>query len=119
LVPGVIVNVNHDDRNEEIFRPFQSTIEHLQSITPFEIVTDTDVPRQRDLRARLFNVEKDDNSAPGSMTAKRPQNEGAPEIQLFECADRELEIRSIAKEIKRLVLTNGYNLADIALVVRE
>src|SRR5213082_3129932 len=54
----------------------------------------------------------------GNVVAKRPQNEGAPEIQLFECADRELEIRSIAKEIKRLVLTNDYNLSDVALVVR-
>jgi ATP-dependent helicase/DNAse subunit B len=147
LIPKVIVNVNHDDRNEEIFRPFQSTIEHLQSITPFEIVTDAEVGRQADLRARLFNVEGQGSSpTPGSpagqpggggavregvsdrqdaggpqagMPALRPQDAGAPAFQLFECADRELEIRSIAKEVKRLVRTKGYNLSDIALVVRE
>ncbi|MDX6382668.1 MAG: ATP-dependent helicase/nuclease subunit, partial [Blastocatellia bacterium] len=38
---------------------------------------------------------------------------------LFECGDREVEIRAIAKEIKRLILTKGYRLSDIALVVRE
>jgi RecB family exonuclease len=38
---------------------------------------------------------------------------------LLECSDRELEIRSIAKEIKRLVLGEGYRLSEIALVMRE
>ena len=125
LISNVIVNVNHDDRNEEIFRPFQSTIGHLQSIAPFEIVTDADVPRQPDLRAQLFNVADDRGSSPtvregvnDRQDAGEPQA-GMPAIQFFECADRELEIRSIAKEIKRLVLTGDYNLADIALVVRE
>src|SRR5207245_11657472 len=28
-VPNVIVNLNGDERNQDIFRPFQSTIEHL------------------------------------------------------------------------------------------
>jgi ATP-dependent helicase/DNAse subunit B len=121
LVPSVIVNVNHDDRNEEIFRPFQSTIEHLQSITPFEIVSDAEVPGQDDLRARLFNAE-DTVAQVGNLRSEPAKSD--PQINnlrytLFECADRELEIRSIAKEIKRLILTNDYNLSDIALVVRE
>jgi ATP-dependent helicase/DNAse subunit B len=121
LVPGVIVNVNHDDRNEEIFRPFQSTIEHLQSIASFEMVSDADVPHQPDLRARLFNAE-DTVAQVGNLRSEPAKSD--PQINnlrytLFECADRELEIRSIAKEIKRLVLTNDYNLSDIALVVRE
>ncbi len=115
LIPHVIVNVNHDSRNEDIFRPFRSTIEHLQSIALFETVTDADVTRQSDLRARLFNVDKDE---------PEPQDVGEthawiPALQLFECGDREIEIRSIAKEIKRLVLTNQYQLSEIALVVRE
>src|SRR5947207_2031070 len=79
LVPNVIVNVNHDDRNEEIFRPFQSTIEHLQSITPFEIVTDTDVPRQGDLRARLFNVEDRESSPTVREGLSDRQDAGAPQ----------------------------------------
>ena len=133
-IPNVIVNVNHDDRNEDIFRPFRPTIEHLQSIAPFEIVTDLDTPSPHDLRARLFNTEdrgssptvregvsdRQDAGAPqAGMPANRPQDAGAPAIQLFECADRELEIRAIAKEVKRLVRTYDYNLADVALVVRE
>ncbi|HXI23327.1 MAG TPA: PD-(D/E)XK nuclease family protein [Pyrinomonadaceae bacterium] len=124
LVPSVIVNVNHDDRNEEIFRPFQSTIEHLQSIAPFEIVTDAEAPRQHDLRARLFNVDDRGSSPTVREGLSDWQDAGAPQagmpaFRLFECADRELEIRSIAKEIKRLVLTDDYNLSDIALIVRE
>src|SRR5258708_8937538 len=57
------------------------------------------------------------------MPAVRPQDAGAPftkaPITLLECGDREVEIRAIAKEIKRLVLTQKYKLSEIALVVRE
>ena len=41
------------------------------------------------------------------------------EIRYFECGDRDTEIRAIAKEIKRLILRDGYHLSDIALVVRQ
>ena len=41
------------------------------------------------------------------------------EIRYLECGDRDTEIRTIAREVKRLVLTENYDLADIALVVRE
>ena len=122
IIPNVIVNVNHDDQNEEIFRPFRSTIEHLQSVAPFEIVNDEEAT-STDLRTRLFNVSRDvgqiDNLPP---TVRQKSAESQPNnlrYELFECADRELEIRSIAKEIKRVVLTGGYNLSDIALLVRE
>ena len=47
------------------------------------------------------------------------QRTPASEIRYFECGDRDTEIRAIAKEIKRLVLREGYRLADIALVVRQ
>ncbi len=43
----------------------------------------------------------------------------ANEIRYLECGDRDTEIRTIAREVKRLVLTENYDLADIALVVRE
>ncbi len=36
-VPAVLVNLNHDDRNAEIFLPFKETIEHLQGIADFEV----------------------------------------------------------------------------------
>ena len=40
----------------------------------------------------------------------------AKEIRYLECGDRDTEIRTIVREIKRLVLMENYNLADIALV---
>ena len=40
-------------------------------------------------------------------------------LQLFECSDRETELRSIAKEMKRLIGEENYKLSDMALVVRE
>ncbi len=127
-IPNVIVNLNGDSRNPDIFRPFQSTIDHLTSIAEFEIQTSNDAINVAGslspLRARLFNVDARDNrTAPGEGADDR-QDAGEPQarmpaLQLFECADRELEIRAIAKEIKRLVLTSNYQLSDIALVVRE
>ena len=37
-IPNVIVNINYDDRNPQIFQTFQSTIEQLKSIADFEIL---------------------------------------------------------------------------------
>ena len=126
-VPNAIVNLNGDNRNEDIFRPFQSTIEHLESIADFERKTSEEVAvlstTLAPLRERLFNsCGPTSREAAGKlqagMPAFRPQDAGAP-IKLLECSDREVEIRSIAKEIKRLILTEGHKLAEIALVVRE
>ncbi len=120
-IPNVIVNLNHDRRNEEIFQPFQSTIEHLESVATFETKINDETATVQgyltSLRERLFN------SDVGAHLRVRPEGRhtGLPlqNIQLLECGDRETEIRSIAKEIKSLVLNEGYQLQDIALVVRE
>ena len=125
-IPNVIVNINYDDRNPQIFQTFQSTIEQLKSIADFEEVA---AERSRaDLPARLFNAQDDRGSSPtvregagaGKMPANRSQDVCAPTaLQLLECSDRETELRSIAKEIKRLIVEDNYKLADMALVVRE
>ena len=118
-VPNVIVNVNHDEQNSQIFQPFATTLEHLQSIADFEIRrTEPEAANtaQSQLRKTLFNVAQDDSL--------RTLPEDEPQINnlrytLLECSDREIEIRSIAKEIKRLVLLENYRLSEISLVVRE
>src|SRR5205823_5931118 len=119
-VPNVIVNLNGDERNHEIFRPFHSTIEHLMAIDGFDVRHSSDKVvvsgAVAPLRERLFNSEGGGSGA-GRMPAVRLQDAGAP--SLFECSDREVEIRSIAKEIKSLVLKEGYKLSEIAVVVRE
>ncbi len=116
-IPEVIVNLNHDERNPEIFLPFQETIDRLNSIEPFVSKTgDAQAPSQGSLaklRENLFNPELD----PPAGADDQPTP--ASEIRYFECGDRDTEIRAIAKEIKRLVLREGYRLADIALVVRQ
>jgi len=145
-IPDVIVNINYDDRNPQIFQTFQSTIEQLKSIADFEILSASDNVESRSglapLRERLFNGEYDRGSSPtvregataGKMPAARtkatqrikktsagdPGDACAPTaLQLFECSDRETELRSIAKEMKRLIGAENYKLSDMALVVRE
>jgi ATP-dependent helicase/DNAse subunit B len=131
-IPNAIVNLNGDVRNEEIFRPFRSTIEQLESIAGFETTTSTEVAEVAEalapLRGGLFNVSEargssSDFESQAGMPALRPQDAGAPAagapVTFFECGDREVEVRSIAKEIKRLILTENYKLSEIALVVRE
>src|SRR5437773_1149156 len=58
-IPKVIVNLNGDERNKEIFQPFQSTIEQLKSISDFEVNPSAEAaPVSRvlsPLRKRLFN----------------------------------------------------------------
>jgi ATP-dependent helicase/DNAse subunit B len=124
-VPNVIVNLNGDERNQEIFRPFHSTIDHLMAIDRFDVTHWSDKVvvsgGVSSLRERLFNSDGEGSSGAGRMPAVRPQDAGAPvgAPSLFECSDREVEIRSIAKEIKSLVLKEGYKLSEIAVVVRE
>lgn len=152
-IPNAIVNLNGDVRNEDIFRPFQSTIEHLESIAVFERKTNEEAASVSDvltpLRERLFNVAQVDVAQVGNLrhptdeqsqvenlrhvtlldvaqvgnlpdpTDEQSQVNNLRHVTLLECGDREVEIRSIAKEIKRLILTRGYKLSEIALVVRE
>lgn len=122
-IPNVIVNVNYDDANKEIFQPFESTIEQLKSIAAFDLKKTTEASGGR-LRERLFNS----NDVLGSnATANESANDrqdateaqAGPVYRLLECSDRETEIRSVAKEIKQLVLAGDFKLSDIALVVRE
>ncbi|MFN2515634.1 MAG: PD-(D/E)XK nuclease family protein [Pyrinomonadaceae bacterium] len=133
-VPDVVVNLNHDDRNIEIFQAFRETIEQLRSMTSFEVKQHSEAGSVTGtlsrLRESLFNPEIDGLSAspapPNGETAQNGPREShrngedkGSAIQFLECTDRETEIRAIAKEIKRLVFRESYQLADIALVVRE
>src|SRR5207245_719166 len=101
--------------------------EQLKSIAAFEVNIAKEIAMVSSelgpLRGRLFNAAYDGRSDAGKMPAVRPQDAGAPgagaPITLLECSDRETEIRSIAREIKSLILERGYRLSDIALVVRE
>ncbi len=147
-IPEVVVNLNHDERNQEIFVPFQETIDRLSAMMPFvekrsaeEIVPTLGSLSQ--LRENLFNPNLPHNIefVSDSLLRKPPAYAGGSdipfvaddsaetvhnsspfeqsEIRYFECGDRETEIRALAKEIKRLVLREGYHLAEIALVVRQ
>ncbi len=114
-IPETLVNLDYDERNPEIFLPFQETIQQLGSITSFETKRTSDrVPTSgvlSMLRSNLFNTNiavADDATAPEQTN-----------IRYLECGDRDTEIRAVAREIKRLVLSENYSLADIALVVRQ
>ena len=116
-VPDVVVNLNHDDANAEIFLPFQETIGQLQSMATFDTVHTQDYIAPSgllsQLRENLFNplTSSDDVSEEPEFAAK--------DIRYLECGDRDTEIRTIVREIKRLVLLEDYKLTDVALVVRE
>jgi ATP-dependent helicase/DNAse subunit B len=148
-IPEVIVNLNRDGRNAEIFRPFDRTIDQLKSIGEFEIQEGDDVQPVAAglsrLRERLFNPTALGPQAPGAQVlgaqaslpassraepASSPEltgrqgclrsQEGSEEsITILDCGDRQTELRAIAKEIKRLVLIEGYRPSDVAVVVRQ
>ena len=114
--PETIVNLNSDDSNPDIFVPFGETVGQLQSIAKFDTVHTKDYTAANgvltSLRENLFNPLKSDEVSDEPEFVTR-------DIRYLECGDRETEIRTIAREVKRLVLTENYDLADIALVVRE
>ena len=117
-VADVVVNLNHDESNPDIFLPFQDTIDHLVSIEPFERKFNSAEAASTqgalaNLRAHLFNPRLEPSESEDDQVAR------AAEIRYLECGDRDTEIRAIAKEIKQLVLRDGYQLSEIALVVRQ
>ena len=148
-VTETLVNLNYDPYNPEIFAPFRETVDQLGGISNFETKQTTEALKTAgalsSLRANLFNPLLSDKlqlvadspdqtlmAQDAAHTAeKRLQNRtssilqeplkliGQGEIRYFECGDRDTEIRMIAKEVKRLVLLENYNLTDIALVVRQ
>lgn len=117
LLPQTIVNLNHDDSNPEIFAPFQETIGQFESIAKFDQVHSQDYIATggtlAELRENLFNplTSSDEVSEDPEALVR--------EIRYLECGDRDTEIRTIAREVKRLVLTENYDLSEIALVVRQ
>ncbi|HEY7784080.1 MAG TPA: PD-(D/E)XK nuclease family protein [Pyrinomonadaceae bacterium] len=115
--PVVLVNLNHDVRNREIFKPFEDTIEQLCAIADFELVSSEESELTKGalapLRASLFNSQLSTTDTNDTETVP------AGEIHYRECTNRETEIRTIAKEIKQLLLAENYQLSEIALVVRE
>jgi ATP-dependent helicase/nuclease subunit B len=121
-IPEVLVNLNKDERNPEIFSPFKETIDQLSSIAEFEIkhspASLTTQGALAPLREKLFNPTLANLKLADDAEEPDDQNRQF-EIRYFDCTDRETEIRAIAKEIKRLVLLEGYQLSDVALVVRE
>ena len=114
-IPEVIVNINNDERNAEIFSVFRETIDQITAAGDFqtrysdELVGTTGALAP--LRERLFNST---SSSPIAV-----EESETPNIRILNCSDRETEIRAIAKEIKRLIFEENYRLADVALVVRE
>jgi len=121
-VSEVVVNLNHDQRNPEIFLPFQQTIEQLKAIAPFAIRHSVESPvvvggALAGLRENLFNPAKEIAAPADDETAAAA--EAATEIKYLECGDRDTEVRTIAKQIKQLILLDGFKLSDIALVVRQ
>ena len=117
-IPEVIINLNRDESNAEIFRAFSPTIDQLNSIATFE--TRVDVDNQAvsaglsQLRQRLFNP-----MSPSSDLTEQTEEFGDSGITLLEADNRQTEIRAIAKRMKQLVLVDDYALSEIALVVRE
>ena len=141
-VPETLVNLNYDPYNPEIFAPFRETVDQLGGISKFETKQTTEALKTAGalslLRTNLFNPLLSDKlqlvaDSPEDVqdsTTKPVENSltddvdklkhiGQSEIRYFECGDRDTEIRMIAKEVKRLVLLENYNLPDIALVVRQ
>ncbi|HEY8224825.1 MAG TPA: PD-(D/E)XK nuclease family protein [Pyrinomonadaceae bacterium] len=115
-IPQTLVNLDYDDRNPEIFLPFQETIGQLRSIAEFKTIDtvehDSTHGALASLRQKLFNTQT-------SVTPSVEDAQSQVNIRYLECGDRDTEIRAIAREIKQLVLREDYSLADIALVVRQ
>jgi len=124
-IPNIIVNLNADASNPEIFRPFDETVEMFQAISKFEVLVSPTPALVGNalqcLRTRLFNP---DIEIP--IEASTDENNGEPAepqfaegVRVLNCSDPTVEIRAIAKEIKRLVVSGDYSLSEIVVVFRQ
>ena len=124
-IPNVIVNLNADDSNPEIFRPFVETVEMFEAISKFEVLVSPVPEGSRSglqvLKTRLFNpdieiITEEPSGEDGDPAVEALFAEG---VKLLNCSDPTVEMRAIAKEIKRLVLTGDFALSEIAVVFRQ
>ena len=117
-IPEVIVNLNHDRKNPEIFLPFLETLAQLKAIALFEEKQFSEYQETSgtlaNLRLNLFNPARQQVEALSDIGQTESQ-----QVLYYECGDRDTEIHAIAREIKHLVTTEWYKLGDIALVVRQ
>jgi len=123
LIPRVsatIVNLNHDERNPEIFLPFQETVAQLSSMSDFEVKysgeAELTTGALTSLREKLFNTTASSAQPPDDNNSS---DHDQTNIRYLECGDRDTEIRNIAREIKRLRVSEGFKLSEIALIVRQ
>src|SRR4030095_8078282 len=112
-IPDVIVNLNRDERNMTIFRPFERLIDQLKSIADFMITDRSEVEPVAGglslLRERLFNPlgtplgaqaslpASSDSTAPGTSLgaqASLPASSDATLIAKDETASRQGCLRS-------------------------
>lgn len=116
-ISNVVVNLNRDERNAEIFRPFDRTVDQLSSMAEFAVHYTSDTRPMAGalspLRERLFNPFS------AAETSVEAVEDISPAITLLDCGNRLTEVRAIAKEIKRLVLIDGFRPSEIAMVVRR
>src|SRR6185503_17446549 len=84
----VIVNLNRDESNPEIFRPFERTVNQLASIANFEILESDEAlpvaPGLSPLRGRLFNP--NNNEQRNEMDAD-VSPDASLDISLLDCGN--------------------------------
>ena len=124
-IPNVVINLNADPSNPEIFLPFAETRAMFEAISSFEVqasaASETQSNTCRGLRTRLFNPEIHfaDPTPADALAGSTADNVDADDVRVFRCSNSAKEIRAISKEIKRLVFSRGYLPAEIAVVFRQ
>lgn len=109
-MPEVVVNLSMDHRHPTVSEPINETRQFFEQLG-FDCAQRPPgaVPHHADLDALCVNLFHADPSP------SRRQ----PPIKILSAPDMMQEARELAKEIKHLVLDEGFRPADIAVIVRE
>lgn len=111
-IPEVVVNLTYDPRHPTVFaEPLQDTFrffERLSQPMPVEhnAATLPHAPALEPLRTGLFNPEAEASAA-------------SPPITVLSGASMAHEVEEVVKEIKRLIVEQGYRPQEIGVIVRE
>lgn len=111
-IPNVVVNLSLDERNPNVFVPVDETLKFFEKLGFAHVLQATETilrhPALDALPANLFNPDPHSD-----------QEVTSPPISITSLPDISHEVQYMAKQIKRLLLEEGYHPSQIAIILRD
>lgn len=119
LIPEVIVHFVWDERNAAVFEPIVSTIHQVEAIAQFERRTFSPSTASSEATARLATGFLNHSSLKPKLGSSAGQRSDKQAVSFFAALDRRVEVREVARRIKKLLVRGPIAPSEIACVIRD